>query len=209
MRTTLPKALDICSRRLFLNLAFDNILRFYELQREEHVIDADKIDVSLRLLVRNYRRIKRLPLYQKSKILEAIFEQFISVEKKKQNDDTKCMDFIQDASYIYASFMLDYGIDLIEQQGKLDWRRFMALLGGLSDKTKLHEVISIRKAEIPDPNEDAKQAQSRHIQKLREMKKYYALEFSVEEAQQQFQKGLGQLFSMLEAKAGENNGARR
>ncbi len=40
--------------------------------------------------------------------------------------------------------MQAYNIDLIEEQGKLHWKKFNALLSGLPDGTKFVEVMKIR-----------------------------------------------------------------
>ena len=53
-------------------------------------------------------------------------------------------DIKQDADLIYASFKSEYGIDLIEEQGKLHWHKFQALLQGLSSESILQRVIQIR-----------------------------------------------------------------
>src|SRR5699024_9851159 len=69
----------------------------------------------------------------------------------------------EDAEYIYASFMSDYGIDLIEQQGKLHWYKFKALLGGLTDGSKFVKVLEIREMELPKGKGSGKQRE--HIKK--------------------------------------------
>ena len=196
-------------KTLKLELSFDTVLRMYDLQQSDEA-DEDKVDVSLRLLVKNYRAIQKWPLAIKAQTLNEIFGKFIITDKKAPKDEMKTVDFLQDAKYIYASFMTDYGIDLYEQQGKLDWRKFIALFGGLSAKTKIRDVIAIRAMEIPNPNEDPKVARAKQIQELQKAKAYYALEISAEESEQNVQKGLAQLFGTLsaQAKAGEN-GVRR
>ncbi|MGC4441086.1 Gp15 family bacteriophage protein, partial [Streptococcus suis] len=64
--------------------------------------------------------------------------------KKPQNapdDDKEALFSIKyDGEYIFSSFMQAYRIDLIEEQGKLHWQKFNALLSGLPDGTKLVEV---------------------------------------------------------------------
>ena len=68
----------------------------------------------------------------------------------KEEGVEKSFDIEQDAEFIYASFLYDYNIDLFEQQGKLDYRKFIALLRSLSSDTKLQKVIEIREMDIPD-----------------------------------------------------------
>src|SRR5690625_7547641 len=63
-------------------------------------------------------------------------------------EDEKIFDFVQDAEFIYASFMHTYQIDLFEQQGKLQWTKFKALLNGLSEDSIFSRVVGIRTAEL-------------------------------------------------------------
>ena len=193
---------EVFGKRLRLNLAYDTVLRVYELLGED-VLDADKTAVAFRLLVRNYRGVKRWNIQQKALAVDEIFKQFIITDKKSDDDGKKYMDFKQDADYIYASFLLDYGVDLIEQQGCLDWRRFAAMLGGLSDRTKMREVMSIRAAEIPALTEH----NGEYVQQLVKAKTHYALEVSANDAENNVQQGLAKLFGALkaQAKAGGNS----
>lgn len=54
----------------------------------------------------------------------------------------KALDYRLDADLIYAAFLGQYGIDLIETD--MHWHKFLALLGGINDSTKLQNVIQIR-----------------------------------------------------------------
>ena len=53
----------------------------------------------------------------------------------------RVIDYEVDAPYIYAAFMEQYGIDLIET--RLHWYKFTALLHGLHD-TELNRIINAR-----------------------------------------------------------------
>ena len=89
--------------------------------------------------------------------------------------------------------MEDYGIDLIEQRGKLHWKKFLALFQGLSEKTKIREVMKIRSMEIPQLNRHNR----KEIQSIMELKSYYALPVQGIGGKQ----GLDLLFSTLEGMA--------
>jgi Bacteriophage Gp15 protein len=65
--------------------------------------------------------------------------------------------------------MQAYHIDLIEEQGKLHWSKFNALLAGLPDGTKLIEVMKIR-AWKPQKGDSAKEKQ-----RMRALQEEYAL----------------------------------
>lgn len=70
--------------------------------------------------------------------------------KKKHTDDTKTMDFEQDAALIYAAFLQTYGIDLYAVRNQMDWRIFVALLKGIPENTELSRVIRIRGMKVPE-----------------------------------------------------------
>ena len=72
----------------------------------------------------------------------ALFSEFIDSGIEDDGDPAK-MDFEQDADAIYSSFMMDYGIDLLDVPF-LHWKKFQALLSGLSDKTALQCRMQLR-----------------------------------------------------------------
>ena len=53
------------------------------------------------------------------------------------------LDYELDSDLIYAAFLGQYGIDLFEV-AELHWHKFLALLNGLNDSTKLREVMGYR-----------------------------------------------------------------
>lgn len=54
----------------------------------------------------------------------------------------RVLDYAADGDYIYAAFVQQYGIDLIEVP-ELHWHKFLALLNGLKG-TKLDEIMGYR-----------------------------------------------------------------
>lgn len=57
--------------------------------------------------------------------------------------DAIVLDYEVDADLIYAAFLGQYGIDLMEVED-LHWHKFLALLRGLNESTKLREVMGYR-----------------------------------------------------------------
>ena len=188
-------------RRLKLDLAFDNVLKVFEIQKDDVFSVPERIDLSLKLLVVNYWRIRNLSYDNKASILKEILDTFINPKSKTDSDNTKVFDFNQDSNYIYSSFMFDYGIDLVAEQGRLDWRKFLALFQGLSEGTKIRQVIGIRTAEIPEQNKH----NQKQIENLLKAKNYYALSFTAEEMEEQFNKSLDKLAETLEKRAVKQN----
>lgn len=163
-----------------LDLSFDNVLRIYELKDDDEIDNYTKIEYMFEMLVIGGESLD-LSIEQKSMIVEKIFDTFILVESKyKDQQETqnaeesakKIWDINKDAELIYASFLYDYNIDLFEQQGKLHWRKFIALLNGLSEDSPFMQVIRIRTMEIPKPNKyNAKERET-----IRKLKRLYALD---------------------------------
>ena len=58
-------------------------------------------------------------------------------------DTTKVIDFIKDGSYIYASFMSCYHIDLVDIE-YLHWHKFLALFNSLPDNCMIKNIIYMR-----------------------------------------------------------------
>lgn len=81
----------------------------------------------------------------------------------------KDMDFKQDESYIQASFMSDYKIDL--SQTKMHWWMFCDLINGLTEKCVLNRVRDIRNydlSQIKDPKTRRKMIEAKQNLALKE-----------------------------------------
>lgn len=92
--------------------------------------------------------------------------------KKKHTDDTKTMDFEQDAALIYAAFLQTYGIDLYAVRNQMDWRIFVALLKGIPENTELSRTIKIRGMEVPERTKE----NSEYVDSIIKAKRAVALE---------------------------------
>lgn len=178
-----------------VHAAFDNILRIQNLYKEEELSAVDKLETALNILGIPKWRLKFLALNEKSKLLEQIYEQCVNVKQRPEikHQGPPVLDFDEDAEYIYASFLSDYGMDLINEQGKLSWRKFVYLFQGLTDKAKIKEVMRIRGMELPKPNGH----NQKEIQNLIELKSFYALPIKGGGGQD----GLDRLFNTLESLA--------
>ena len=151
-----------------LNLAFDNVLRFYELLDDKHFNDLEKASIAFEMF-----------LGFKTDDEQAIADVFEHITKYLSEDPytgeaepsvdlagnefapIKYYSFVQDAGAIYSSFREQYGINLFEEQGKLTWDEFKALLAGLGPKTYFRRILDIRQA---DPNEYEGKAQTELIE---------------------------------------------
>ena len=138
----------ICTSKgkLVVNPAFDVVLEIQNLYRESELTDFEKINCALKMLVKNDWNLKKYTPTEKISLLEEIYKKCINVKKRPQTKKSvlPVLDFEEDGDYIYASFMQEYGIDLINQQGKLPWRKFLWLFNGLGADTKIKQVMHIR-----------------------------------------------------------------
>lgn len=156
-----------------VNPAFDIVLEIQKLYREEDLTDRDKVDQALFMLVKNKWNLRLFSPRERTDLLNQITERFINLKKRPQvkKNPLPVLDFEEDGDYIYASFMQDYHIDLIKEQGNLHWKEFMYLFNGLSSETKIKQVMRIRDMEVPAfTGKNGKQ-----IQEINELKSYYAL----------------------------------
>ena len=181
--------------KIIVNPAFDTVLEIQRLYKEEDLTDFEKIEQALKMLVKNRWNLRLFSPGEKVKLMEEIGKVYIETKKRPQirKSALPVLDFEEDGDYIYASFMQDYGIDLIDQQGRLPWKKFIYLFNGLSSGTKIRQVMQIRSMVVPQYNgKNAKQ-----IQEINELKSYYALPVKGGGGQS----GLDLLFHTLEGMA--------
>lgn len=67
--------------------------------------------------------------------------------------DVVVIDYELDSDLIYSAFLGQYGIDLVDVE-HLHWHKFLALLAGVNDSTKLREVMGYRCYEKSTEKED-------------------------------------------------------
>ncbi|MBP1971577.1 hypothetical protein J2Z83_003728 [Virgibacillus natechei] len=158
-------------------MAYDNILRLFDLFRDDSFNQYDQIDIGLEMLLHDYDKIEDLALDKKYELFKFILLEFIDIDLDKPQEQSgekqeKIYDFDIDADRIYASFLMDYKIDLMDLQGELHWKKFFALFEGLSSETPFQKVVGYRTAKAPKETKHNKE-QRNNIKKL---KQKYALE---------------------------------
>lgn len=162
-----------------INIAFDVVLRVLDLLQEPRLYDALKLRIALQLFFGKNTELLELPFEEQATIFHQVFSRYVKQEEQKvtydlqgnplpdYDADKKAYYSLKaDASYIYASFMQAYGIDLLEEQGKLHWFKFQALLSGLPEDTKFRQVVAIRMWEKPSKSKNAHENQMRKLQKI-------------------------------------------
>lgn len=175
-----------------LNLSFDNVLRLFEMWRDEDVPEFVKPHFGIRILTGE--TLEDFTVEEMSEVFNEVFEEHISLSTVEDNhveydlagnpmkttasngkQEQAPYDIRFDGDYIYASFLQTYGIDLFDVQGELHWKKFNALLSGLPEGTKFMEVIKIRKWK-PQKGDSAE-----YKEEMRRLQKDYALPYEIVE----------------------------
>lgn len=173
-----------------MNISFNRVLKVIELINDDDIEELFKPYLALQIFT-DVDFTQALTPEQATAIFKMIFEEHIRVipakdtapvldlagnpikskiRSKSQSEGTKRLFSLKyDAEYIYSSFLQAYGIDLIDAQNSLHWKKFNALLNGLPSDTKFAEVLKIRS--YKPQKGDSKQ----YKESMRELKKEYAL----------------------------------
>ncbi len=172
-----------------LFLSFDRVLWCFEMWGKEHIPLELKPKLALAKLTDD-ESFKDMDTMEAMAIYQEVFEKHIKViraadhavrydiegnvlpkrpKEDPDNEEKPLFSIKYDGEYIFSSFMQAYHIDLIEEQGRLHWQKFNALLSGLPDGTKLVEVMKIR-AWKPSKGDSTKEKQ-----RMRELQEEYAL----------------------------------
>ena len=167
-----------------LLLSFDRVLKLFEMWGDEEIPEIMRPLLALKILTGV--SFENLTADEAMEIVRAIFEEHIQTRKvddeveydlagnvikttSADEPQKRLYNLKYDGDYVFASFMQAYRIDLIEEIGRLHWKKFNALLVGLPEGTKFVEVLKIRSYE---PQKGDSQE---YIQKMRELQKEFRL----------------------------------
>lgn len=182
----LTDKLVIDDKEYALDLSFNNVLKLFEMWRDEDVPEFVKPHFGIRILTGE--TLEDFTVEEMSEVFNEVFEEHISLSTVEDNhveydlagnpmkttasngkQEQAPYDIRFDGDYIYASFLQAYGIDLFDVQGELHWKKFNALLSGLPEGTKFMEVVKIRKWK-PQKGDSAE-----YKEEMRRLQKDYAL----------------------------------
>lgn len=159
-----------------VDMAFDNILRLFELFDDKSILEWEKVLWGLEVLIVEYDELREKPFEEQFELFKFVLREFLDIDldqpPEQSEQQKEVMDYAKDAELIYASFFAAYKIDLFEMHGKLHWKKFQALLTHLPDDSKFKEVVGYRTMRIPSANKVTKEYRD-HVIK---MKRLYALE---------------------------------
>lgn len=100
-------------------------------------------------------------------------------------------DYVSDGSYIYASFMQAYGIDLLKTE-YMHWHVFKALFDGLPDETKMAKIIGYRLFKPSKKSYDDIMRERKRAWRLPEVGEQAEIEQAREVAEKLYNMGGGQ-----------------
>ena len=172
-----------------MNVSFNKVLKIMELVNDEQIDEAYKPYLVIQILT-GYDFTEALTIEQAVITFKMIFDEHIMILSPKDNapvydlagneiktkirskssdNEKRIFSLKYDADYIYSSFLQAYGVDLIDAQNSLHWKKFNALLNGLPSDTKFAEVLKIRSYK-PQKGDSAK-----YKENMKKLQKEYAL----------------------------------
>ena len=175
----LETEVEIAGKLYPVNMAFDNVMRFLNVTTDMTLQEGARVYYGIYTLLGVELDLE---MEQLEVVFRSLVSHFIQSDQDREVEvdlegnvmpvakQRSVYDLNHDAPYIYASFMQAYGIDLLEEQGKLDWRKFQSLLMSLPDDTKFKQIISIRLRPYPKGK-----GMIEERKRLKELKKQYAL----------------------------------
>lgn len=187
-----------------LDLAFDTVIQYLKLSTDDELSEEEKAVYAIELFLDEQDLPSDPKFYEL--VFKAVNEEITSdpYGNNIASDNpfglapVKYFDYEQDAEAIFASFMSEYHINLLEQRGKMHWRTFKALFNGLSENSYMQRIISIRQRDLSDVEDDKVR------QQLTDAKNYYALDVPQSEVVNQDQGAqVSALSAMFKAMQGQ------
>ena len=140
----LPSVVEINGRSYSIYTDFRIWMRFAN--EIKHIHPGEEVDVS-------YLFKKEMPGYCDLNILIQFCFPKSELPRNKSHSKDILFDYELDGEYIYAAFMSQYGIDLIEIE-EMHWYKFLALFKGLKDDEIISKIMAYRGYEKDDGKTD-------------------------------------------------------
>lgn len=200
----LEHSIVIGNRIVEVDFAFDVVLKWYELLEDDSINDIEKTLIGFKMFIGETDK------YDEQQVVEAMqsISDYLSQSAYGNFDDeeiepdfevepeppTKYYSYTKDAEAIYASFLYDYNIDLVDVQGKMHWDKFKALFNNLSENSPFQRIVKIRQTDPNEYKDDPKAMQS-----IIEAQEFYRLED--EQNVQALDMQMSSMFDMLKNQA--------
>ncbi len=175
----LPDTVEVGALKLPIDTDFRTWIKLEALLLEEELSQGDKMILALELIYPN-----PVPPFFIAEALEKVFWFYTCGKEAKESEgaeDTEegeaAFSYEADAPYLYAAFLEQYGIDLIDTP--LHWWKFQALMKGLNPNSLFVKIMGYRKIKLTaDMPAEKREFYSK-------MKKLYALPATKEESKRQ------------------------
>lgn len=157
-----------------VHLAYPNVLKWFELMDCDDYNDLEKLLLTFELFVGDVADFKSISIDEISSAVKSITTLISNSPYGESgsgvgSNPTRFFSYTKDADAIYASFMYDYGIDLLKERS-MSWFKFSALFNNLSSESPIMRIISIRRRDT------SKIDNVEEKQQIEELQNYYALE---------------------------------
>lgn len=163
---------------VYVNLAFNNVLTFFELMEDEEFSSVEKFYIAFELFVEDKELINE---YTVNDRIEFVFDflkdklnfdlRNTTREDVKETNSNLTFDYIEDSGRIFASFLYDFKMNLYEQQGQLTWNQFHSLFENLSPEAPFSQAVHYRTVKVPKRDKHNEE----EIKHIHAMKEKYAL----------------------------------
>lgn len=170
----LETTIEINGKEVQIDLSYDNVLRYFELIDEQDFDNSEKVVMAYEMFVSSDIPTDPDVLIGTVRaISDYISKQpygfdYVPSDDQPDVETIKYYSYEQDAGAIYASFLTQYGIDLIDERGKLHWDKFKALLDGLNEDTPFKQIVTIRQRSMEGMD-------NKEMAQLADLQAYYRL----------------------------------
>ena len=193
LQDTLPDTIMIGRRKYKVDLDFRNVLNMMETLSRDDLIPEARDYLAVKCVMKPPKNVQAALIALK---------RILFPDTQKGADRQKITDFVQDADLIRGAFLQSYNINLFRD--KLHWLEFSSLLSCLPEGTRYSEILGIRSRPMPK----ATKYNAEERQWLAKAKAAYALEMTEKEAENNYNRGVKDVFLglMSIAKGGGNHG---
>lgn len=158
-----------------LRLDYRTVLKWYEMLEDDSINEIHKISNAFSLFVGDVKGVK-FSLEEKAKLVNYIgnliterpYENKVLEDTNPNAVNKKYFSYTKDAEAIYASFLYDYNIDLLECPS-MRWEKFQALFSNLSEDSPFMRIVRIRQTDTSNMEAD-------QMAQVTELQNYYALD---------------------------------
>lgn len=182
LQDRLPDSVKVGRKKYKLDLDFRNVLDMMDIMARDDLLPEARSYLALKCVLKRPPKECGIVLDEVRKLLFGA---------SRPADGKRITDFQQDADLIRAAFRQVYGINLFTD--KVHWLEFTVLLANLPEGNRYSEILGIRARPMPK----ATKYNMEERQWLAKAKAAYALKVNAEEAQENYQKGVHDLFLAL------------